>query len=145
MAKKPSSGVGLLRSPAEQRARIEKAVREGRFQSALEQAKELHRHEPTPKHQELLVRVYIGRSRQLRTQGQTKDARIVLDNVIRLVGESSPFLAELTQELAACGDVQQSLKIMEKLPEGTASRAQLLASAADSAVEAGPRGRDKLP
>ena len=89
MPKKHKHHQSFAASPADLRPRIERARQEGRFQQALDLAKQLHKYEPTPDHLELLKEVYLGRARQLRSQGQTRDAITVLDVALGLA-ESTP-------------------------------------------------------
>jgi tetratricopeptide (TPR) repeat protein len=130
-------------TPAELRPRIERARREGRFQQALELAKQLHKYESTPEHVELLKEVYLGRARQLRTQGQPRDALTVLDAASRLDATTPEWLERLAEEMALCGEVARTLALIEKLPEASAAR--LLMFAADAAMQQEAAGRAALP
>jgi tetratricopeptide (TPR) repeat protein len=131
-------------SPAELRPRIERARREGRFQQALELTKQLHKHEPTPANLELLREVYLGRARQLRSQGQTRDALTVLEVASRLESTSPAWLERLGEEMAQCGDIARTLALIEKLPD-PASATGILARVADAAVQQEAAGRAALP
>jgi tetratricopeptide (TPR) repeat protein len=131
-------------SPADLRRRIERARQEGRFQQALELTKQLHKHEPTPAHLELLREVYLGRARQLRSQGQTRDAITVLDVASRLEGTSPAWLENLAQEMALCGAIGRTLALIENLPD-PASGSRILANVADTAIQQGAAGRAALP
>src|SRR5262249_45064995 len=61
------------------KARIDKAVAEGRFQQALELARQLHKQQPSPESLELLKMVSLGRVRQLHDQKYDRDALTMLD------------------------------------------------------------------
>lgn len=139
-----SRPIAVPPSPADSRRRIDKAVEEGRFQQALDLTKRLHADEPTPEHRQLLIQVYFGRAKQLRREGRTKDAAIVLDNLPALLGDDPAVRAQLAEELAACGESGQALKLLENLPESPA-RAAVLAQAADQAVAKGQAGLAALP
>src|SRR5262245_206870 len=58
----------LANSPQELRRRAEGAISEGRFQTAVDLAKQLNHLEPG-RHADLLSRSYLGRASQLREQG----------------------------------------------------------------------------
>lgn len=143
MSKKPKHHHTSTYSPAELRPRIERARREGRFQQALDLTKQLHKHEPTPANLELLREVYLGRARQLRSQGQTRDALTVLEVASRLDGASPDWLERLGEEMAQCGDIARTLALIEKLPD-PASATGILARIADAAVQQEAAGRAAL-
>ena len=91
-------------SAADLRPRIDRAAAEGRFQQALELTKQLYRYEPTPAHKQLLLNTYLGRARQLRSSGYTRDAITVINAGLSVDGADLPWLEQAAQELAACGD-----------------------------------------
>jgi tetratricopeptide (TPR) repeat protein len=128
-------------SPADLRPRIERARQEGRFQQALDLAKQLHKHQPTPAHLELLKEMYIGRACQLRGQGQVRDALTVLEAALR-VDETAPAWRErLAEEMALCGEVRRALALAEGSPEA----GRILGHVADAAVQQDAAGRAALP
>jgi tetratricopeptide (TPR) repeat protein len=131
-------------SPEDLRQRIDRARHEGRFQQALELTKQLHKHEPTPATLELLKEVYLGRARQLRSQGKTCDALTVLEVASRLEGASPAWLESLAQEMALCGEIRRTLILLDKLSE-PASVQRILAQVADAAVQQGEAARAALP
>lgn len=131
-------------STADLAARIARARREGRFQQALELAKQLHRQEPTPANLELLKEVYLGRARQLRGQGQTRDAVNVLDVALRLDETTPDWLAQLAEEFALSGDARRALAFLDKLPDPAIAQ-RIQAQAADAALQHGTAGRATLP
>jgi tetratricopeptide (TPR) repeat protein len=131
-------------SPADLRPRIERARQEGRFQQALELAKQLHKYEPTPAHRDLLRDVYLGRARQLRGQGQLRDALTVLEASLRIDSETPAWLEQVAEEMARCGDPRQALALLERVP-GAAGAGRVQASAVDAALQQGPAGRAGLP
>lgn len=131
-------------SPADLRPRIDRARQEGRFQQALELTKQLHKYEPTPANLELLTEVYLGRARQLRNQGQTRDAVTVLDVAARLEGASPTWRERLAQEMALCGEVGRTLTLLENLPD-PATAQRILAYIADAAMQQEAAGRAALP
>jgi tetratricopeptide (TPR) repeat protein len=131
-------------APADIRARADKAIREGRFQAALELARELHKREPTPAHQELLRGCQLGRARELHRQGKPRDAAAVLQTALQAPGPHPiEWLSQVAEELAACGQGQLALGLLGQLA-GTPAQARVLARAADGALQQGAAGRRAL-
>jgi tetratricopeptide (TPR) repeat protein len=119
-------------------------VNEGRFQQALELAKQLHKYEPTPENLALLKQAYVGRGKELHTRGNNQDAATVLEAALR-IDENSPAWAEqLAVELARCGAVQRAMTILARHPQSTAAQ-QIQELAADAAVQKQAAGRSVLP
>ena len=110
--------------------RVEKARREGRFQQALELAKQLQKEQPSPAHLELLKAATLGRAEQLRDRGERESATQMLLDARRLDGADTAWLEALALSLARCGAIQQALALVPNLPDGPAST-QLMASVAD--------------
>jgi tetratricopeptide (TPR) repeat protein len=131
-------------SPAELKARVERARREGRFQQALELVKQLYKEQPTEAHRQLLKDTYLDRARQLRTGGQTRDAAIVLEASARVDETNPAWLGQLAGEIARCGDVVRALAVLERIAEADRP-ADLLGHLGDAAVAQDGQGRDKLP
>jgi tetratricopeptide (TPR) repeat protein len=129
-------------TPGELRARVVRATAEGRFQAALDLAKQLARHEPTPQNAELFRKAQLGRARQLRAQGATQDARTLLAGAAQH-GEAA-WLEQVAEELARCGDPAGALALLERVPD-TQARPRVLAEAADAALAQGKNGRDLVP
>ena len=144
MSRKPKHHTPPRLTVADTKARVNKAVREGRFQQALELAKQLQKQEPTAEHAELLRTTYLGRARQLRSQGYTRDAVTVLQAALLHGGQDVAWLGHVAQELAACGQVRQALDMLKGQPESPA-HAQVLAHAADTALQQEAAGRALLP
>ncbi len=144
MSKKHKHHHATAYSPEELRRRIDRTRQEGRFQQALELTKQLHKYEPTPANLELLKEVYLGRARQLRSQGLTRDALIVLDVAARLYDTSPAWLERLAQEMALCGEVKRTLDLIDNLPD-PASTQRILAYVADAAMQQETAGRAALP
>ena len=128
--------------PAALAGRAEKAIREGRFQQALDLAKQVHKAEPTPAHLEMLRQAYLGRARQRRTQGQTRDAVTVLHVALTLDRTTPAWLGEVAEELARCGEIRQALELTAQAPDAAA---KVLANAADAALQQEAAGRASLP
>jgi tetratricopeptide (TPR) repeat protein len=126
------------------KTRAAKALHEGRFQAALELTKELHKQQPTPEHRALVRDAYLGRARQLRTQGKPRDAATVLQAAQAFAGGDPDWLAGVAEELAACGDVRQALAVLGPA-RGTPAHARVLALAADRALQEEAAGRNLLP
>src|SRR5262249_56879751 len=121
--------------PAEIRARADKAIREGRFQAALELARELYKREPTTAHQELVRGWQLGRGRELRRQGKPRDAAPVLQVALEAPGPHPvEWLSQVAEELAACGQASAALGLLAQLA-GTPAHARVLARTADAAVQ----------
>ncbi len=144
-----SKKVKKNRSPAplsveELKTRLAHAREEGRSQQALELSKQLYAAAATPVHRDLLLTVYLERARQLRGQGQARDARTVLENVINLAHGEAAWLEQAAVELAAAGESWRALQLLEKLPESS-ERPRVLAHAADEALQRGAAGRNLLP
>ena len=119
-------------------------MREGRFQQALELTKQLYKAEPTPAHQEMLRQAYLGRARQLRTQGQIRDAVTVLHAALAVDRTTPVWLEQVAEELARCGEVNRALELLAQAPE-SAALAYVMAGAADAALQRETAGRALLP
>ena len=117
---------------------------EGRYQQALELAKQLYKYEPISANKELLKSIYLGRARQLRSQGYLRDAVTVLTVALQLDGASPDWLKEAAQELAACGAGAEALKLLNRLEPDPVAQKKLLGQLADKAVEKGKEGRNLL-
>jgi tetratricopeptide (TPR) repeat protein len=143
LAKRHKHPKAEVNSPAVLRSRIERARGEGRFQQALDLAKQLHKHEPTPAHRELLKDVYLGRARQLRAQGQTRDALTVLEAALRVDEATPSWREQVAGEMARAGGAVRALAVIEGLPEGPAA-GRIRAFAADAAVQDPSAGRPAL-
>jgi tetratricopeptide (TPR) repeat protein len=133
---RPSTGSAAM----ELRLRIERARQEGRFQQALDLTKQLYKYEPKPEHLNLLKEVYLGRARQLREQGQTRDALTVLEVASRLETPTPEWQGCLAEEMVLCGGVSQALALLENLPD-EAVKNRLLARIADVAVQQEAEGK----
>ncbi|MBL8797595.1 MAG: hypothetical protein JNM56_27090, partial [Planctomycetia bacterium] len=140
MAKKHAHKHATASTPAELEGRVRRAMQEGRYQNALELCKQLCRQEPTPAREELLRSIYLGRIRQLRSQGMTRDARSLLDHVLQLGYREPAWLEQLAVELAAVGDSRRALELAQSLPNGQA-QAQIHAVAVDQALAQKAAGR----
>jgi tetratricopeptide (TPR) repeat protein len=142
--KRKGRGTGVA-IPAEIRFRADKAIREGRFQAALELARELFKREPTPAHQELIRSCQLGRARELRRQGKPRDAATVLQVALEAPGpHPAEWLSQVAEELAACGQAGAALGLLDQLA-GTPAHARVLARTADAAVQQEAAGRRFLP
>jgi tetratricopeptide (TPR) repeat protein len=135
----------LPTSPADLRPRIDRAAREGRFQQALELAKQLYRYEPTPANRGLLLDTYLGRARQLRGTGYTHDAVTVINASLNVAGADAAWLEQAALELAACGDARGAQGLLARLPPDSPARARVTAQAVDAALSQGAAGKSALP
>ena len=98
------------------RTRVDLAIEEGRFQQALELTKQIFKENPSPEHRELLHKVYMGRARQLRQQGATRDALTVLFAARQPQGLTSEWKRQIAEEMAACGDAEGALRLASDGP-----------------------------
>src|SRR4051794_38445604 len=125
------------------RARILRVGAEGHYHKALELAHGLYRRERTDENRELLKAATLGRARQLRSDGKTRDAFQMLQNATNL--DSAPaWLEQLAQEMALCGQADAALKLLDRVPNSPA-RLVVLGHRADAAVAQGPASRAGLP
>ena len=131
-------------APKELRERVERAASEGRFQTALDLAKQLNKQEPEPASSALLVRCYFGRARQLREQGATRDAATVLETAVQHVGTDPVRLLEIAEELARVGELSKALAIFARIPDPK-PETKMVALGADVALQRGAAGRSLLP
>ncbi len=129
-------------SSAALRGRAERAMQEGRFQQGLELAKQLHKSEPTPAHQDLVRRAYLGRARQLRGQGHTRDAAAVLRAALVFDHATPAWLEQVAAELAHVGEVKEALRVAAATPDAAG---RVTVYVADAAVQQGDAGRALLP
>lgn len=129
------------------RARVNRAASEGRFQHALELAKQLYKGNPSSEHRALLHTVYLGRARQLRQQGSTRDAATVLQAALQPPGLTPEWKSQIAAELAACGEAAAALALAGQGQGAGAAPIdeKLLAQVVDAAVANGLQGRGQLP
>jgi len=125
------------------KARANRAMHEGRYQTALELARSLFKEEPSEAHRELLRKATLCRARQLKTQGYPRDAATILNNAVHL-GDDPAWLEQIAEEFAALGEVRQALDLLNQVPNAQA-RPRVLARVADSALAQGKAGRATLP
>lgn len=141
---KHKHGVGSGFSTAALEPRIRKALKENRTQQALELAKQLFKHEPTAVHKELLRTAYRERARQLREQGNPRDAATVLENLVPLADDAgADALAQLAQDLAQSGSIRRALELQARLGDPSV-QARILAHVADAALSQGRDARNLL-
>jgi tetratricopeptide (TPR) repeat protein len=135
----------LLAPPPERlRERVDRAIAEGRFQQALELAKQLYRQEPSGIHQELLKQASLGRAEQLRVQGNDRDAQTVLGNVLRLAPGGTATQEKAALALARSGAIAEAIGIIDAIAE-SGHRREVLALAADWSMQYRAEGRARLP
>jgi tetratricopeptide (TPR) repeat protein len=144
VAKKKKQHAAPPLSAGELRRRAERAVAEGRFQQALELSKQLHKQVPTPANLQLLRDAYLGRARQLRSHGFSRDALTTLQAGLSVAGQDQPWLEQVAEELAASGEVNQALQLLQRFPDSPA-QSRILARAADAALQQEAAGRKLLP
>ncbi len=124
--------------------RITRAVNEGRFQQALELAKQLYKYEPTPDHLALLKQAYLGRGKELHGRGATNDAATVYEAAVRIDATNPTWVEQIAVELARVGAVQAAQNLLARLPESTAVQT-VQAHAVDTAVQKQAAGKSLLP
>ncbi len=124
-------------APEEIKARVHQALHEGRTQQALELARNLFKQDRSPAHLELVQKATLARARQLRSQGNLRDAGTVLSNAAELGGQA--FAQDVALEMARCGAVRQALRFLDRIEDAQAKR-QIIGHAADSALRLGGRG-----
>jgi tetratricopeptide (TPR) repeat protein len=125
--------------------RIDRAIHEGRFQQALELAKQLHKYDPSPANKDLLLGTYLGRARQLRGTGYTRDAITVINAGLNVPGVDGAWMEKAAFELAACGDAIGAQRLLAWLPADSPARARATAQAVDIAVSKEAPGKQSLP
>jgi tetratricopeptide (TPR) repeat protein len=134
LARKHKRQQQTLNLPGDLRRRSQRARAEGRTQNALELSKQLYKSEPTPENLRELREVYLERSRQLRSHGQSRDAVIVLEAALNLENPPPEWLAQAAIAFAQAGAVQKALELAERLPD-TSCGSQIRGFVADAAVE----------
>jgi tetratricopeptide (TPR) repeat protein len=133
------------------RARVERARAEGRFQTALELARQLDRDESSPANRALVRDCYLGRARQLRAEGRSRDALTVLEVAARLEDSPRAWLEEVAAEMAICGGSGPALALLQRLGPGQPGEApdpaaqRVRGHAADAAVRDPGANRPLLP
>ena len=143
MLRKNRSGSTAVVADQDLRQRVDKAMEERRFQTALDLAKQLCRYEATPEHRELLFQVHLGRADQLREQGKTKDAATVLGNALPLADALPERLHRLADAFASCGDHNRAQSLLANVPGGKIDPA-VFCRAVDAAMQKGAVGRAQL-
>ncbi|MFL5340115.1 MAG: hypothetical protein ACJ8F7_08180, partial [Gemmataceae bacterium] len=126
------------------RRRISKSVADGRFQNALDLAKQLFKYTPSADHRDLLLRCYLGRANQLREQGKSRDAATVLEVAGQYVGDDPAERIHFAEELARAGEAARAFQVLQSIPEPRPAN-RVPALAADAALARGAAGRGLLP
>src|SRR5436305_1683848 len=121
------------RSLLNPREKIEAFLTQGRFQHALEQARQLYKHEAMVENRELLRQATLGRAEQLQSQGKLRDVCSLLENAVPLGADSPSFLERIAVLMSACGNAQRGLALLRTLPE-SATGDEVLALAVDHAM-----------
>ena len=81
------------------RARIQRSRKEGRTQQALDLARQLYKASPVPANLEILKETTLERARQLRTQGNGRDAANTLEAAAQLDEQNPQWLKALGEEI----------------------------------------------
>ncbi len=119
---------------AELKARVERALHEGRSQQALDLARQLYKREHTPEYQELVKKASLARARHLHEQGYNQDAATLLETAVQIDPDNPAWLQTLAEPLARCGGIQKALALVSALLDVPA-RAKIQAHAADAALQ----------
>ncbi len=130
-------------TPEELRARVTRALSEGKTKQALELARALLKQDTHQEDQELLRQACLERGRDLHARGYLVEARTVLHNALSLGGDPA-YRQQLAQAIGQCGDFAASLRILHDLgssPLGTT----VFGQAVDQAIRQGAVGRSQLP
>jgi tetratricopeptide (TPR) repeat protein len=98
------------------RARIQKSRREGRLQQALDLARQLYKASPIPANLQILKETTLERARQLRTQGNARDAANTLEVAARLDEQNPQWLRVLGEEMARTGEAARTMAFLARLP-----------------------------
>jgi hypothetical protein len=130
--------------PAELKARLERCRVEGRWQQALDLAKQLHKAEPNPAHLGLLKEAYLQRARQLRNQGMVREASAILDVALQLDKHNPTWKELLAREAAQSGDAGRAMSLLGPQAEQGPPPA-VLGPLVDAAIVQGLAGRESLP
>jgi tetratricopeptide (TPR) repeat protein len=129
-------------SPPDLRGRVDRAIRDGKFQTGLDLARQLLRAEPTSENRARLCECYLGRARQLLDMGSSRDALVCLDVGLPQASGDPASLARFAEEFARCGEVRRALDLLGRLPEPRPPH-RVLPLAADAALQRGTR--ESLP
>src|SRR5262245_37908400 len=143
VSSKKARSPNRTQTPQPLRPRIDRSVGEGRYQQALELAKQLHKEEPTASNRELLHTIYLSRATQLKQTGNARDAINVLHAALVPPGLLPPWKVQIAERLAGCGDIKGAMQLCSG--EDAAQIERLLPHAADAAVSEASRGRSLLP
>jgi tetratricopeptide (TPR) repeat protein len=119
-------------------------MHEGRFQQALELARQLNKQEASTANADLLQKAAMGRAQQLLKSGHLSDARSVLESVAQTPGATLAWQEDVAEELAKCGAVREALDLLTQIPQSQA-QVRVLGHAADWAMQLGASGRAQLP
>ncbi len=87
-------------------------------------------------------RAYLGRARQLHTQGHTRGAATVLRAALIFDHATPAWLEQVAAELAQVGEVKEALRLAAQAPDATG---RITVFVADAAVQQGGAGRTLLP
>jgi tetratricopeptide (TPR) repeat protein len=130
----------------ELKVRVERTRKEGRYQQALDLAKQLHRAEPTAEHLELLKDTYQKRADQLHSQGYSRDAATTLEAASRIDENNAAWLSRLAAQMGRYGDIAKTLDLIARLKRlgGAADDPAALGGLADASIVNDKGGRDLL-
>ncbi|MFO0843522.1 MAG: tetratricopeptide repeat protein [Gemmataceae bacterium] len=127
-------------------ARVERTRREGRFQQALDLAKQLHRDEPTVEHLDLLKDTYLKRAEQLSAQGHPRDAATTLEAASRLDEKNLSWLGKLIEPMGRTGEIAKTLELLARMKQlGGGDDSAVLGALADASIVNEKASRDLLP
>lgn len=142
MAAKKSGATSTATSDINER--LNRAISEGRFQTALELAKQLAKSEPTDANRRRLAECYLGRASQFLGEGRMRDAITVLEVGHPFARDMPELIVKFAELFARAGDAARGMKLLESLPEPRPT-SRLPALAADAALQRGAAARESLP
>lgn len=129
-------------SPVE---RLQTALKERRFQQALELAKGLHKEQSTDTHLNYLIDAAIGRVGQLIPSGKFQDALTILESILTKDSLTDDHREQLAEYLARCGKLELARTQFKEDGIDPGIEKRLLCLTADAAVQQEKKGRGLLP
>jgi tetratricopeptide (TPR) repeat protein len=143
LAKKHKHSQAPAAGPTDLRRRVHKAQSEGRFQQALELAKQLAR-DGNADHLALLREITLGRARQLRCSGYTRDALTMLQAALHTPALPPQWLEQAAVEMALCGDAGAALAAVRDLSDSPAV-SRIRGLCADACIQDPSPNRSRVP
>jgi len=125
------------------RRKVEAAVRDQRWNDAVDLGRTLVQNAPTEDHRDLVRSAALGFARSLAQRSRTRDLTAELPKLASLFPGDAAFAGELAEVAVGCGLMAEAAKL---LPPGDAAAGERLnAALADAAVKQGAAGGRHLP